>query len=168
MSTVSNAKPKPAGEPAKPKAIPRDRMISAEFIMGAMMNVTLFETETVDDGVQDAARWELVAPRLAMNQWLQITNDAGSMWRLMRVERLHASPGSGLRGLVLRDVVPPRFFDLENEPIVATGEYHVRYGGAHRRWMVITPQGTVARDQINSEHEARIHAHRDSNNPRPL
>jgi hypothetical protein len=143
-------------------------MVQASFVINEMMNITLPENETVEEGEQEVRRWEQIGTRFGMNQWLQITNDAGSMWRLMRVERIHVSPGSGLRALVLRDVVPPKFIDLANEPVVATGEWYVRYGGTHRRWMVITPAGTVRRDGINSEAEARTVCHRESGNPKPL
>lgn len=171
MSTAANAQRKPQEDskpPAKPRPISRDRAMGAEFVTGTMLNITLEGTDRIEEGVQDVGRFELVASRLGVNQWLQVTNDAGSMFRLMRVERLHMAPGSGLRALVLRDIIPPRFFDLENEAIVATGEYYVRYGGTHRRWCVITPAGLVGFEGFNTEHEAKIAAHRESGNPRPI
>jgi hypothetical protein len=143
-------------------------MMQASHVIGEMLNVTLLEDERVEEGLQDVARWHQIGPRLSMGQWLQITNDAGSMWRLMRVDRLHATPGSGLRALVLRDVVPPKFIDVANEPIVSTGDWYVRYGGPHRRWMVITPVGTIRQDGINTEGEAKTIWRSEAGNPAPM
>lgn len=153
---------------AAPRPIPRERVMGMSFVVGEMMNVTLFEDERVEEGLQDVKRWQLVGERLAMNQWLQVTNDAGSMFRVMRVERIHTSAGAGLRALVLRDVVPPKFIDIENEPIVATGDWYVRYLGAHRRWAVISPAGTVRRDGINTEGEAKTICVAEAGNRAPL
>lgn len=159
-------RPAEAKEPVQP--IDRARMVPAAQVLGELMIVTLPEDQTVEEGLQDVRRWEHLGPRLTMHQFVIVTNDCGSMWRWMRVERLHGSPGAGLRALLLRDVVPPRFVDLALEPIVATGSWEVRHGGPHRRWMVIQPNGSVRRDGINSEAEARTIAHRESGNPKPI
>lgn len=166
MATAKAANAEPTA--AKQQVIPPLRVIQASHVIGEVLNVTLFEDERVEEGLQDVARWGLVGTRFAMNQWLQVTNDAGSMWRLMRVERVHATPGSGLRALVLRDVVPPKFIDVANEPIVSTGDWHVRFGGAHRRWMVINPAGNVRREGINTEGEAKTLCHSEAGNPAPM
>jgi hypothetical protein len=155
-----------AGE--KPKPIPESRMVPAAFVHGDLLHVTLFGDERVEEGVQDVERWSHLGPRLAMNQWLEISNDAGSQWRLMRVERVHGSPGSGLRALTLRDIVPPSLTDLADEPVAAIGDWYVRHGGAHRKWMVISPAGVVRRDGINTEAEAKNLCNQESRNPRPL
>lgn len=133
-----------------------------------MMSVVLEGEQTIEAGEQDAARWQHLGTRLTMYQWLRVTNDAGNMIRYMEVERVHGSPGSGLRALVLRDMWAPMIRDMAVEPIVSTGEWYVRHGGTHRKWMVIQPNGNVRRDGINTEVEARTVAHRESGNPKPI
>lgn len=168
-TAAAETKAKGPAQPAvPPQVIARGRMTQAAQVLGEVLCITLFDDERIEEGVQDIRRWGLVGTRLAMNQWLIVSNDAGSMWRLMRVGRVHATPGSGLRALVLYDVVPPKFLDLANEPIVATGDWYVRYGGSHRRWMVVNPAGAVRRDGINTEGEAKSLCHAESGNPPPL
>lgn len=167
MNAPAQAKAKAASEP-EVRSIPEGRMVPAAFIHGDLLHLTLPGDERIEEGAQDLKRFALVGPKFGMHQWIEVVNDAGSMWRLMRVERVHGTPGSGLRGLWLKDVVPPSFSDLADEPIVATGEWYVRHGGGHRRWMVITPGGVVYRQGINTEAEARTACHRGTGNPKPL
>jgi len=158
----------PSGAAARPRPIERTRAIEADFVVGRMLNITLPDDDTIEEGLQDVGRWSLIGPRLAMNQWLQITNDCGTFWRVMRVERIHGSPGSGLRALVLRDVVPAKIVDVANEPVAATGEWYIRYLGPHRRWAVISPAGAIRREGIHSQAEAANACHVERGNPPPL
>jgi hypothetical protein len=150
------------------RQISQDRMTPAAFVHGDLLHLTLVGEEQVEEGEQDIGRWAAIGTRLGMHQWIEIVNDAGSMWRLMRVDRIHGSPGTGLRALVLRDVVPPCFTDLAVEPIVKTGDWYVRHMGAHQKWAVITPGGTVYKDQINTEAEARLMCNSASRNRKPI
>lgn len=167
VAQTAQKAPRDEGDPGF-RPIPRARAQQAAFVVGEMLNITLEGEETIEEGVQDVRRWADVSRFLSMNQWLQIGNDAGSFWRVMRVERLHGSPSSGLRALILRDVVPPKVIDVAKEPITATGEWYVRYGGAHRQWMVINPAGVVRRDGIHSHAEASNVCHVERGNPPPV
>lgn len=169
-ATATATKPPRFGDdmPEKIQPIPRDRITEMSHVMGFPMSIVLEGDQKIEEGEQDPNRFRNVAGRIAMYQWLRITNDTGSMVRFMEVERIHGSPGSGIRSLVLRDLWPPRFKDLAAEPIVSTGEYYVRHGGAHRKWMVIQPNGNVRIDGIMSEAEARTICARESGNPRPI
>jgi hypothetical protein len=167
MTAPAQAKAKTASE-AEVRSIPETRMIPAAFVHGDLLHLTLPGDERIEEGAQDLKRFGLIGPKMGMHQWIEVVNDAGSMWRLMRVEKIFGTPGSGLRGLWLRDVVPPSFSDLADEPIAVTGDWYVRHGGGHRRWMVITPGGIVHRQGINTEAEARSISHAASANPRPL
>jgi hypothetical protein len=166
--TAAAAQKKTDAEPLPPKPIPEARIIPAAFVHGDLMHLTMPDDERIEEGEQDVARWANIGARLGMHQWIEIVNDAGSMWRLMRVARVFGSPSTGLRGLWLEDVVPPRFRDQAVEPIIPTGDWYVRYGGAHRKWMVITPTGVVRRDGINTETEARNLCNQESRNPKPI
>ena len=97
--------------------------------------------------------------KLSFGQWLQISNDANSMYRLMRIGQIHSGRGAGLRFLSLLDIVPPRFFDVEFEPVIATGSYYVRHLGVHRGWAVVDPGGKVRFEGINSEAQAQNMCH---------
>jgi hypothetical protein len=158
---------KSAPEKKRFPPIPRERMKELSQDMGPMMSVVLEGDQVIEVGVQDVRRWEHIGPRLTMYQWLRVTNDVGSMIRFMEVERIHGSPGQGLRALILRDLWAPTFKDMAAEPIVSTGEWYVRHGGTHRKWMVIQPNGNVRRDQINSEAEAQNMARLEAGNPKP-
>lgn len=159
-----------SGEATKRQVMPlrEDRMVAMAQALGEMQLVTLPEDQAIEEGEQDPKLWTNLGPRLVMGQWISVTNDCGSFWRVMRVELVHCGRGAGLRALVLRDVVPPRMFDKTNEPIVATGEWYVRYLGPSRRWAVIRPNGMVAREMINTEQEAARQVWQMSGNPRPL
>jgi len=150
------------------KAIEVARMIPAAYVHGDLMHLTLPGDERLEEGKQDVKRWQNIGGRLGMHQWIECTNDAGSMWRLMRVERVHGSPGTGLRGLWLRDVVPPSFADKADEPISATGDWYIMWGGAHKKWMVISPGGVVYQTGLNSEMAAQTVCRREAGNPKPL
>src|SRR4051812_14431560 len=79
-----------AGDATPPRPvqpIPLTRMMQTGFVVGEMQTITLPEGETIEEGLQDPRRWEHVGPRLAMGQWIEVANDAGSMYRLMRVDR---------------------------------------------------------------------------------
>lgn len=172
-ATATQTKPPRFGDdlPAfatKPQPIPRDRIRELSFEIGMPMSVVLEDDQTIEEGPQDVVRWQNIGTKLHMYQWVRVSNDTGSMVRFMEVERIHGSPGSGLRALSLRDIVPPRLVNLAVEPIVSTGEWYVRYGGAHRKWMVIMPNGNVRLDGINGETEARNICHHESGNPRPI
>ena len=51
----------------------------------------------------DLSFWSNAAARMAVGQWLQVTNDAGSFFAVMRVERIH---GGGGYGSALRALAP--------------------------------------------------------------
>ena len=166
MATATALKQPP--EERKYQPIPRQRMVELSHDLGPPMSIVLEGDQTVEEGTQDVKRWTHIGPLLTMYQWLRVSNDAGSMVRFMEVERVHGSPGAGLRALVLRDLWTPVFKDMAAEPIIATGEWYVRHGGTHRKWMVIQPNGNIRLDQINTEAEAKTIAHRESGNPRPI
>lgn len=151
---------------AKKRAVPENRMLPVAFVHGEPMHLCLPGDERIEPGPQDVDYLANIGGKLAMHQQIEVTNDAGSFWRLMRVERVHGSPGSGLRALTLRDVVPPYFSDMADEPVVSIGQWYVRFGGAHRKWMVVTPAGAVRREGINSESEARHICRLEESNPR--
>jgi hypothetical protein len=167
MATAAQAKP-PETEKPVVRPIERERITDCSFALGEMQLVTLPGEMTIEPGQQNPVLWDSIAGKLRMHQWVQVSNDAGSFWRVMRVERIHGGSGQGLRLLILKDVVPPQFIDLANEPIVSTGDWEVRHGGPHRRWMVIRPNGTIRAEGLNTEQEARTIANRDKLNPRPL
>jgi hypothetical protein len=154
------------GQPVT-RPIDEARMIACAHAIGEMQLVTLPDEMTIEEGPQDPLLWVNIAKRLSMHTWVQVTNDAGSFWRVMRVEKIHAGRGAGLRALVLRDVVPPRLVDLANEPIVSTGEWYVRHLGPHRGWVVVDPAGNVRREGIRTQREADNWCHQTSGNPRP-
>jgi hypothetical protein len=169
VATQAQQQPRASTPPAaKSKPIPRDRMTPAAFVHGDLLHVTLFGDERLEEGPQDIERWSQVGPDVGMHQWLEVTNDAGSFWALMRVERCHGGRGQGLRALSLRFIFPPTTADLADEPVTAIGDWYVRHGGAHRKWMVVTPQGVVRRQGLNTEAEARDACNLESRNPRPL
>jgi hypothetical protein len=156
---------KPAALPVK--AIEESRMVAAAFVRSDPMHVTLPGMDTIEEGVQDVALWQNVGPRLCMHQWIEITNDVGSFWRLMRVERIHGSPGTGLRALTLRDLVPPHEIDAASVTIVPTGQWEIRWGGIHNKWQVVSPAGVVSKHGFNTEAEARTHRNLEERNPKP-
>jgi hypothetical protein len=171
MATSAQAKSAPQFGDAMPEAkkyqpIPRERMKELSQDQGPIMSIVLEDDQTIEEGVQDVRRWQHLGPRLTMYQWLRVANDSGSMVRFMEVEKIHGTPGSGLRALTLRDLWAPKFKDLAIEPIVSTGEWYVRHGGTHRKWMVIQPNGGVRRDGINTEAEAQNMARLESGNPK--
>lgn len=168
MAEKNGSKPGAERPVVRPQPIPPARMVPAAFVIGDIQNLTLVEDETIEEGLQDVERFRHIGPRLAVNQWIVVGNDAGSVRRVMIVEKLHCHAGSGLRALFLRDLFPPRIFDIEHEPIIATGDWYVRYGGPHRRWMVITPSGTIRREGINTEVEAKRQWQSESGNPAPI
>lgn len=144
--------------------ITQDRFVSSAHIAGDKLFITLPNDEKIDEGEQDIARWRHA--KLVIGQWLEVSNDAESMWRLMRVARVYGTAASGLRALVLRDIVPPQFSDRANEPITATGEWYFRWAGQHRQWVVVQPNGNVRFEGLNSQEQARIITHNESGNPR--
>jgi hypothetical protein len=167
MTTSTPAKAKVLAEP-EVKAIPEGRMTPAAYVHGELLHLTLEGDARIEEGAQDLKKFSLIGPRMGPLQWIEVVNDAGSMWRLMRVARIHGHAGTGLRGLWLEDVVPPKFTNFADEPAVPTGDWYIRFGGAHRKWMVITPGGVVNRQGINTEGEARTICNQVSGNPRPL
>jgi hypothetical protein len=173
MTTAAATRPGPkpgqmVQEKETIKPIPEDRMIAASFARGETQLVTLLGNEVIQEGPQSIEKWGNIARRLAVGQHVEVGNDAGSFWAWCRVERLHGSPGGGLRALTLRFIAPPIVSNLEEEPVVATGDFYVRHLGPHRRWAVINPQGNVHLEGINSEAEARNVMLRAASNPRPL
>jgi hypothetical protein len=148
--------------------VPHERMKELGQDIGYMMSIVLEGNQTIEEGAQDVERWRHIGPRLTMYQWLRISNDTGSMIRFMEVERVHGAPGQGLRALSLRDLWPPVLKDMAEEPIASTGDWYVRHGGTHRKWMVIQPNGNVRHEGLNTEAEAKIICHRESGNPRPI
>ncbi len=149
------------------RPIPDSRLVPASYVHGEALHITLPDDETLEEGEQDLELFARIGVRMSHGQFLEIENDAGSMWRLMRVARIYGTPGTGLRGLVLRDVVPPCFNDLDVEPVIKTGDWYVRHGGPHKRWQVITPGGVVFRERINTESEARTVKSAAERNPKP-
>lgn len=174
MSATATATKAPKfGEPILPEAkkvqpIAPDRMVSIAYATGEMMSVTLEGTQTIEEGEQDTNLWRHLGPKLSNLQWLRIGNDAQTMRRIMEVEAVFGSPGTGLRSLILSDLLPPKFFDRQNEQLRATGEWRTDYFGPYWRNRVITPGGTVRHAFINSETEAKNICHRESGNPRPI
>jgi hypothetical protein len=150
------------------KPIPEDRMIGASFARGETMLVTLIGNEVIQEGPQPIEKWANIARRLSVGQHIEVGNDAGSFWAWCRVERLHGTPGGGLRGLTLRFIAPPIVSNLAEEPVTATGDFYVRHLGMARRWAVIDPKGHILIEGLNSEAEARNHMIRAQTNPKPL
>src|SRR5665213_3756076 len=168
-ATATATKPPQFGDHLPPEAkkfqpIPAERFVNSAHTAGDKLFVTLPNDETIDAGEQDIARWRHA--KLVIGQWLEVSNDAESMWRLMRVSRVYGTAASGLRALVLRDIVPPQFTDRANEPVTATGEWYFRWAGQHRQWIVVQPNGNVRHEGINSQEQARIFTHNESGNPR--
>jgi hypothetical protein len=166
MNTPAKAKPVDAVQPRR--AIPEDRMKDAAYVLGNVLHVTLEDDQVIEAaGPQDVVRWALIGTKIAVGQWLLITNDAGSFRRIMVADQVHSSPGTGVRALVLDDLVPPKFFDKSSDAVVASGSWYVRYFGSHRRWGIVSPGGIVRRDQINTEAEATNLMHLEARNPKP-
>jgi hypothetical protein len=169
MTTQAQTKLAPPADKIPPiKPIPEDHMIEASYARGPVMLVTLSGDEVIQEGPQNIEKWANLTRRLSVGQHIEVGNDSGSFWVWARVERLHGSPGSGLRALTLRFLIPPIVNNLTDEPIAATGDFYVRHLGARRRWAVINPQGNVHIDGLNSEAEARNVMMRAASNPRPL
>ena len=125
-----------------PRPLDRERVKGLAESFGEMLSVVLPDDSTIEEGPQNPLFWSNAAARMAVGQWLQVTNDAGSFFAVMRVERIHGGGGYGsaLRALALRHIVPARTFDQAVEPIVPTGEWYYRHGGGYRKWMVISTE----------------------------
>jgi hypothetical protein len=164
MATATAIKTAP--EEKRVVAISRDRMRELSHDVGMPMSITLEGSDTIEEGAQDVRRWEHIGPKLSIGQWLRISNDAETFYRFCEVLKVHGSPGTGLRALVLRDLFPPKFVDKENEMPAATGDYYVRWGGLNKKWQVIRPNGTVRLEGFNTESEAKLVANREAGNPK--
>ena len=119
------------------------------------MILTLSDGEEIEEGEQQCDRFLLLGPRLVAGMWLIVTNDIGSLWRLMRVEMIHGGPGQALRGLTLRDIAPPYRAKRDVEAPLSTGEWYVRHMGAFVKWCVVAPNGELRAREVNTETEAR-------------
>ena len=87
-----------AEKPTAPPRIPLDhtRVGQAEHVLGPVLHVTLPKTGTIEAGDQDVAFWRNVREPLTTDQLLIVSNDARTMWRLMRIERVVGNRSSGL------------------------------------------------------------------------
>ncbi len=165
MTATSPAKAKVLAEP-EVKSLAEGRLTEASFVHGNLLHLTLPGDERIEEGEQDLKRFALVGGKIGMFQWIEVVNDAGSMYRVMVCTRVFGGPGTGLRGLWLRDLVPPVFTEQSEEEIVATGDWRVQWGGAHRKWMVISPGGVVKFEFLNTESDARAVCGREALNPK--
>jgi len=169
-TATAKAGPKPGQmvqDKDAPKPIPESRLVPSAFVHNEMQHVCLEGDQRIEEGEQDIRLWALIGGKLGMHTWVEVVNDAGSIYRLMRVERVFGSPSTGLRGLWLRDLVPPQFIDRTEEPIGATGEWRFEWRGPYKKWVVVSPQGIAKFEYINTEQEARAACVRESGNPKP-
>jgi hypothetical protein len=151
-----------------PTVIPRDRLEEKEISTGVVMRLTLPGDETITEGQQSIQQFGEIGEHLNRGQWIEIENDAGSFWALMRVSTIHGTRSTGCRGLTLQNVVPPRSFDRQYEQPVATGLWYARHLGPHQKWGVISPTGSVFLSGLMSESEAQGHVIGKMQSSRPL
>lgn len=156
---ITDAESPPQPPPPPPtllvRAIEVQRVTVAAETQGEKLLLTLPGEETVNEGVQDPRRFVNVAAKLSMGQWLEISNDAGNFWALMRVTSRHGGRGASLRGLSLQNIVQPMVADKVLEEPIPTEEWYVGFFGMHRKWCVITPKGKFFREGLNTESQAR-------------
>jgi len=152
--------------PASPPKRPYDerRLQLASISQGEIMSLTLPDAEEITEGLQDCERFLIVGPKLFMGQWLEVSNDAGSYYALMRVEFVHGGRGQGLTALSLRFIAPPSRSDRTAETPSATGQFYVFWGGNFRKFCVIAPNGMIRAEGITTQAEARNRCNELQNN----
>jgi hypothetical protein len=96
-----------------------------------------------------------------------VENDARSLFRWMRVKEVIGSHSTGLKHLVLVDLVPPWSGEAEEHPVGANEDWRIKYARPHLQWQVISPASIVKHSHIASADEARNRARLESGNPKP-
>jgi hypothetical protein len=161
MATAASAEAKTENRPKAeehrlpPRAYEDQRLQEASINQGEMLILVLPGDEVLKEGSQDCSRFSVLGPRMHPGQWLQVTNDAESWFAVMRVSRIFGGRGQSIRGLELHFLFAPQTFDRTLEQPSANGEPYARWGGLYFKWQVIAGNGTVKREFIDSEIQAK-------------
>jgi hypothetical protein len=152
--TSAEAKPLPRAEEVF-KEIERDRIEEAQIACGSLMRLTLPGDETIEEGPQDILRFGAVGADMHTGGWLEVLNDSESFYGLFRIVQLLGTRSTGVRGLILQSIVPPRRFDRQFEAPQATGNWYCRYAGGFLKWIVVSPNGSIFRKHLMTENEGQ-------------